>query len=111
MAVAIHDVRQRDQVSGNVKRAEVLTKEQAKTVAEKVRHLLGDELLDRAGQYGIDFHGSIAFGPIARRSSRLVRPRSSRSSTWRASCTSRSTASVTSRAHASTKSGPTSCDV
>ena len=52
-------------MSDNVKRTDLLTKDQIKGVAEGVRRLLGDELLDKAGQYGIDLHDSIAFGSVA----------------------------------------------
>ena len=52
-------------MSDNVKRTDLLTQDQVKAVAEGVRRILGDELLDKAGQYGIDLHDSIAFGPVA----------------------------------------------
>ena len=52
-------------MSDNVKRTDLLTKDQVKAVAEGVRRRLGEDLLDKVGQYGIDLDDLVAFGPVA----------------------------------------------
>lgn len=47
------------------KRRDVLTRRQVESVAAEIRRVLGDDLVARTADYGVDVEAMVAFGPVA----------------------------------------------